>query len=120
MKKSLALLMATLALGTSLLSACGGPEIVDSADATKTTLRIANYNGGVGEEWLEKLAVRFEDAYKDEVFETGKKGVDVRIDHQKNYSGKEITNSLRADTNNHIYFTHKKIDQILSELRERT
>ena len=77
MKKSLALLMATLALGTSVLGACGGPEIVDSADASKTTLRIANYTGGVGEEWLEKLATRFEEAYKDEVFETGKKGVAI-------------------------------------------
>ncbi|MBE5751331.1 MAG: hypothetical protein E7357_02860 [Clostridiales bacterium] len=106
MKKALATVMAMATLGCAMMgAACGGPEVIDKVDETKTTLRIANYNGGVGEKWLDNLADRFEDKVKDEVFEEGKKGVQVIIDHQKNYSGKELGNSLKADTNNHLYFT---------------
>jgi len=70
MKKALATVMAMATLGCAMMgAACGGPEVIDKVDETKTTLRIANYNGGVGEKWLDNLADRFEDKVKDEVFE---------------------------------------------------
>lgn len=105
MKKTIAFMITLTTLGGALMGAGCGPQVIDEVDKTKTTLRIANYNGGVGEEWLDQLALRFEEAYKDVSFEEGKMGVDVRPDHNKKYSGKEIVSSLKNDTNNHIYFT---------------
>ena len=105
MKKVVALIMALGTVGCALMSTACGPEVVDKVDKTKTALRIANYNGGVGEEWLEKMALRFEETYKDVPFEEGKMGVDIVLDHNKKYSGNEIGTTLPADTSNNIYFT---------------
>ena len=105
MKKAIATIMAVSTIACAAISAGCTPEALEKVDETKTTLRIANYNGGVGEAWLEKLADRFEEAYAEESLESGKTGVQVIIDHQKNYSGRELQNSIKADTNNHLYFT---------------
>lgn len=44
-------------------------------DDTKTQLYIANYDGGVGTDWLNEAAERFSSAYESESFESGKTGV---------------------------------------------
>ena len=70
----------------SSFAACGG-KVVDKIDTTKTQLYISAYEAGYGTEWLEKFVADFEEQYKEETFEEGKKGVDVRIDwNQDSYS----------------------------------
>lgn len=69
------------------VTACGSPK--EQEDSTKTQLYIDHYAGGFGSKWLEKAKVDFEEAYKDYVFEEGKKGVQVWID-----DGKELGNDL--------------------------
>ena len=49
----------------------------EEIDETKTQLRIEYFNGGVGSEWLTKVAERFEAEYADEPFEEGKLGVEI-------------------------------------------
>ncbi len=73
-------------------------------DDTKTQLFVANYDGGVGSEWLEELKPRFEEAYKDVSFETGKTGVELIVDPSRNYQG---TGNLRTmkTSYNHIFFS---------------
>lgn len=64
----------------SLLAACGGGQNGgEQVDTTKTQLYVSNYDGGFGDEWLYTAKAAFEEFYKDEEFETGKKGVQVWI-----------------------------------------
>lgn len=87
--------------------ACGisgsGGKVDD--DPTKTHIKVLNYNGGFGTEWLEKAKARFEETYKDFSFETDKKGVVVDIDSEKdNYSGDGLYSTFMYN-NNEIFFT---------------
>ena len=102
-------------LGGTLAATGCKPELVDSFDPTKTGVLVANYNGGVGEKWLEEMAVRFEEEYKDVSFEEGKTGVDIVWDHSKGHGGKEIVNTLRADTKNHVFFTQAVDYQMMTD-----
>ena len=87
-----------------MLRVVGGSED-DVDDATVTHIKVMNYNDGFGTEWLEKVKIRFEEAYKDYSFETGKKGVVVDIDRGKdNYFGDGLYNSF-MNNNNEVFFT---------------
>jgi len=56
----------------------GGNGTVEKViDPTKTQLSVKNFTAGFGDEWLYELEARFEEAYKDVVYEDGKKGVQV-------------------------------------------
>ena len=52
----------------------------------QTQLYVFNYDGGVGQEWLESAIEKFEEKYADYEFEpgTGKKGVQVLVTKEKN------------------------------------
>ena len=72
------LLLLTLAVIMSCSAfGCNRPSSSVKIDPTKTQLYIYNYDGGVGSEWLDPLIARFEDANKNESFESGKTGVQV-------------------------------------------
>lgn len=81
-------MMAGLTLG---VTACG-QTVVEDVDETKTQLYIGSYNGGGGYKWLDDAAERFEEKYASESFESGKTGVQVIVDHAKNYGGKTLGN----------------------------
>ena len=59
----------------------GGTGITEEVDYSRTQLYVSNFNGGYGDEWLYKLKTRFEEFYKETIFEEGKKGVQVLIDN---------------------------------------
>lgn len=96
-RKVLALLMATAALSTVSLSACGGRTGGGASDSgnggditvqtDKTQLYIFNYDGGLGHTWTDTLIKRFEETYANEVFEEGKKGVQVIPTYKKDANG---------------------------------
>ena len=80
----------------------GGDDII--IDERKTQLYIANYDGGVGREWLDAVAAMFEEQYKDEEFEAGKKGVQVVVHNNKDYNGSYIINKMASYTHD-VFFT---------------
>ena len=93
-KKILTLLLVLIMSLTG--TACdrfGGGEEED--DPTVTHLKVLNYNGGFGTQWLEEVKERFEEVYKDYSFEEGKKGVVIDIDRGKDnyYQVKKIIDS---------------------------
>jgi len=97
------LLISVTALGS--FSSCGKKTIKDNGyDATKANISVATYNGGVGYQWLEEAARRFEEKYKDAThFEEGKTGVKISVDKDKQfYTGENLsTSALTKD----MYFT---------------
>ena len=64
-------------------------------DDTKTQLYIANYDGGVGTDWLNEAAERFSAAYESESFESGKTGVQIVIEPQKTFKGTSYFSTIR-------------------------
>lgn len=85
------------------VSAVGCTEVIGGNEvySDKTVIRVFNYNGGVGNVWLEKVVERFEKDFANATnFEPGKTGVKVEIDAQKTSS---IETAL-SGTANHIVF----------------
>lgn len=79
------LLMAAITVGS--LAACGGSGSEQKINASKTQLYVFNFNGGYGSAWLDEVSKDFEELYKDEVFEEGKKGVEIVVKNQKTRPG---------------------------------
>lgn len=108
-KKALSIMIGFI---VAVVCVCCGPSTVKPGgeneirvDPTKTQLYVSNFNGAYGQEWLLAAAKRFEDKWKDESFETGKKGVQVVPDNNKT-TGSEIINRL-ASTSNDVFFTER-------------
>ena len=92
MKKLKSAVAFFLTLGLTLTSfiGCHGKDSGDwdvIINETQTQLYVSNLNGGIGYEWLNKVKQRFETAYAEESFETGKKGVQVIIDTENQVNG---------------------------------
>lgn len=61
----------------------GDSTTVEQIDTEKTQLYVYNFYGGYGSDWLASLKERFEEAHKDDVWEEGKKGVQIFIHNDK-------------------------------------
>ncbi len=110
-KRFVALAMSSL-MAVSLFASCGGGEAMDSSnggvevDASKTQLYVGNYYGGLGKEWLEKTAKKFEEAYADYEL-NGKKGVQIVTDNNKDkLDGSNLLSTI-ASSSNEVFFTEK-------------
>ena len=109
-KKTLALALSTLCVSTAFLgTACkpggGGGNSGDGdiqVDNTKTQLYVANLQGGIGYEWLDKVITRFEALYENEVFKPGTQG--VQIIPNKEYSVNGAWLLLPQDDPWEVYF----------------
>lgn len=86
----------------SVIGCGGGGGVI--IDATKTQLYVANYDGGYGSKWLDKIIKDFEEKYAEEEFETGKKGVQIILDADKSLHGSKISATIGNDVNE-VYFT---------------
>ena len=75
-------LSATMLASCTGIAACGRTRIDDGDDGTKTTLTVANYAGGFGEQWIVEMKNRFEEKYAETEFEPGKKGAVIKISQQ--------------------------------------
>ncbi|MBQ8308259.1 MAG: hypothetical protein IJX96_00320 [Clostridia bacterium] len=88
--------------------ACATPDIPgaswedDVVDTNKTQIYVFNYDGGYGTSWLYEVKKRFEEAHKDDVWEEGKKGVQVYINPSKN---KMLSSGAILDGRDEVYFT---------------
>ena len=76
------------------LSAVGCDRGRLKLDETKTQLYIANYDGGVGTDWLYEAADRFAAEYAGEHFEEGKTGVEFVIEPQKSFKGNSAFDTI--------------------------
>lgn len=81
------------AVGCGTRRVPGGDEPINE---NATQLLVGNFNGGYGDAWLREVKTRFEQKYKDVVFEDGKKGVQVIIDSSDKYSGGQVLNQLQS------------------------
>lgn len=99
-KKIVSILLVLGCVG-NLCACTGGPT--QEVDQTKTNIRILNYEGGVGEAWLEDAIKRFEEKYSDYSFESGKVGVNVLYKSDV-VDGKTALDSI-ATSNYNVYFT---------------
>ncbi len=91
----------------ALLASCGGTKHNNDSESGggsegKSVLLVATYDGGLGTNWLQSLANRFQEAYKDTSFEEGKKGVTVRVLASRSYNG---TTLLSGTLEQDVYFT---------------
>ena len=103
MKKLMALIL-TAAMALSI-AACGA-KVTEEADASKTTLYVGNYAGGVGSEWLESAMAKFEEKYADVSFEEGKKGVQLILgeNNKTTMAGQQLEQLISA-SKTEIFFT---------------
>lgn len=69
--------------GCVFMPACTHDNDSDKEAEGKTSITVGTYDGGVGMEWLESAAKRFEEKYKDKSFEDGKTGVYVKVTDSK-------------------------------------
>ena len=103
MKKIASVLIACL-LSVSVLAGCapstekpgGGDDdefgLATTIDTNRTTLFVSNFNGGFGERWLKAAAKRYEELHADDVYEEGKKGVQIWIDNSKTVGTDQLAN----------------------------
>lgn len=130
--------LACIALAASVpvsMAACGGKpiggQVEKSYDDSKTQLRVFNYNGGVGSEWIDKVAARFEEAYKDYkindkvgveiVFEKNKKDPFANLPGSNNaVIFSEIANYSQLVGNNELLDITDIMDTPLNELTKTT
>lgn len=107
MKKLISMLLAgTLVSGTIVgLTGCQVKNPNNTIDEDKVQLYVGNYNGGVGDAWLDGVIERFEAKYSGYQL-NGKTGVQVVPDSDKDCTGKTLSGTLAADANE-VYFTQQ-------------
>ena len=94
----------------SLFTACGRQPAPTGGrgdvDETKvSTLYIGNFDGGLKDAWLRKIADNFEEKYAKHSFEEGKEGVVVEIDNVKGtITGAGLFSSM-VSSRDQIFFT---------------
>ena len=87
-RKSIVNLVAVAAFGAVFSTGCKPPTSVPGGntqqmDKSKTILYASNFNGAYGSKWLQEAANRYEELHKDDVYQEGKKGVQIWIDNNK-------------------------------------
>ncbi len=107
--KRIMALGATVVMSASAFSSlvgCGGgtPVAGNQEDPTKANISVATYDGGVGDEWLQAAARRFEEKYKDAThFQEGRTGVKINVIPDKvKYAGSNLSGKSLAED---VYFT---------------
>lgn len=99
---SLAIAMGLSAAGCGSKKPAGGSEAVDD---NRTQLYVFNFAGGFGAEWLADAKERYEELHKDDVYEDGKKGVQIVINNSK-VSADVMQNQIEYNKEE-VYFTER-------------
>lgn len=79
------------------------PFADEQIDKSRTQLYVYNFNGGYGADWLNSVKIRYEELHKDDVYEEGKKGIQIYVTNKKE-SIETLTNSI-LDNREEVYFT---------------
>ena len=112
-KRIFSIFMATLTMSAvTPFAACGGQGGGD-VDATKTTvIECLNFNGGVGQAWLDNAAKRFEAMKAGESYESGKMGVKINVDSEI-----DLRENTLSSSGYNIYFNEHGLSP--AELSQR-
>lgn len=97
-------LLFVLAIPALLLSSCRATTDDDGIDPTKTNISVYSFNGGVGNEWLEKAISDFQELHANDVYESGTTGVKITWWGNTDSNGSVSTMKTAGDA---IYFTEK-------------
>lgn len=110
MKKKILAVVSSLVLAFTTLVSCGGGKgagfipAENPEDKDKVVLRVQNYFGGYGDEWLRQVIAQFEKDYAN--FELdGKKGVVVKIKNTKDF-GNNILQTIQGSSEE-VFFTEE-------------
>ena len=105
-KNILAVALATTTCASvALTTGCGGGGSTGgggNVDQSKAQLYVSNFNGGVGNEWLNKVINRFCEEYKDFKFTDDTVGVQIWVDNHTN-DGSKIEASIEGAQQS-VYF----------------
>ena len=87
------------ALSAAMIFGAAGCAVRESdgekIDESRTQLYVFNYGGGFGNDWVKALKTSFEELHAEDVYEEGKKGVQVMIDSKKqSFTAADIKSSL--------------------------
>jgi ABC-type glycerol-3-phosphate transport system substrate-binding protein len=105
---------ATLALASLMGSAAACTTTVAVEDnSDKIVIRVANFGGGIGREWLDEAAERFKEEVKDKEYATGKKGVTFEV---TNAIGTTCVGMKTSGT--HIFFLQDKYSECFGEIQK--
>ena len=55
----------------------------EKVDTKRTQLYVYNYNGGFGSDWLGEAKRKYEELHAEDVYETGKQGVQIIVENEK-------------------------------------
>lgn len=116
------LLSCVMACGMAAFTGCksGGDEI--KTDPTKTQLYIFNFDSGYGTAWFNSLISRFETAYANESFETGKTGVQIIPDNRKEWftggAGSIVSSRNELFYTEYMYFQAPHTDGAYADITE--
>ena len=91
----------------------GGSGSDPADDSTKTTIRVANFGGGIGRQWLDEAVARFSELKKDESYEDGKTGVKFDITHAIGVTCKEMKTQ-----GHNIFFLQNKYTECFNEIQK--
>ena len=101
------LLALTMSMSLMSLAACGGGTGTgndeEQVDNERTQLYVFNFAGGYDAEWLVAVKERFEELHKDDVYEEGKKGVQIVVNNSKS-SADSLMNQIEYNVEE-VYFT---------------
>lgn len=98
-----ACLLIFTAVGCKNVINSNDPFANEKVDNTRTQIYVFNFNGGYGADWLNSVKLRYEELHKDDVYEEGKKGVQIMVSNQKT-SIENLTNQI-LDNKEEVYFT---------------
>lgn len=103
--RKFAVLVLSLTLGLMTLAGCGTKQLEEEIDPYRTQLYVSNYSGGFGTKWLYNLKTEFEALYKDEIYEDGKKGVQIVINPEK-VDGISLRDTISV-SDDEVFFNEK-------------
>lgn len=101
MIKKLCFMLAVM-LGFSVVAVGCHRDELEAVDSSKTQLYVSNLNAGISNQWLLDIETRFEEAYADVPFETGKTGVQVIVDTENAVNGRWL---ILPTDDWEVYFT---------------
>lgn len=101
MIKKLCFMLAVM-LGFSVVAVGCHRDELEAVDSSKTQLYVSNLNAGISNQWLLDIETRFEEAYADVPFETGKMGVQVIVDTENTVNGRWL---ILPTDDWEVYFT---------------
>ena len=94
--------MLAVMLGFSVIAVGCHHDELEAVDSSKTQLYVSNLNAGISNQWLLDIETRFEEAYADVPFETGKTGVQVIVDTENTVNGRWL---ILPTDDWEVYFT---------------